>query len=75
MGGTSWLYLAGRPPEEIDLIKLQGDAPPRLTESIQHTIFKFGAIPLAIYGALGAVMWHNKRKQNTESSVGEDKNE
>jgi Fe-S-cluster-containing dehydrogenase component len=75
VGGTSWLYLTGRPPEEIDLLKLPGDAPPRLTENIQHTIFRYGAIPLAIYGALGAVMWHSNRRQNSEPADTEDKNE
>ncbi|NOR14152.1 MAG: 4Fe-4S dicluster domain-containing protein [Candidatus Aminicenantes bacterium] len=73
VGGTAWLYLAGRPTEEIDLLKLPGNAPPRLTENIQHTIFKFGAIPLVIYGALGAVMWHTNRKQNADQNVEEDK--
>ena len=74
MGGTAWLYLAGRSPDEIDLLELPGDAPPRLTENIQHTIFRYGAIPLAIYGALGAIMWHTNRKQDSEIEVEEDKN-
>ncbi len=75
VGGTSWLYLTGRSSEEIDLLKLPGDAPPRLTENIQHTIFRYGAIPLAIYGALGAIMWGTNRKQDAEQDVDEDKNE
>ncbi len=75
VGGTSWLYLAGRTPEEIDLIKLPGDAPPRLTENIQHTIFRYGAIPLAIYGALGAIMWHSNRKQAAGSEAEEVQND
>ncbi|MBM4373295.1 MAG: 4Fe-4S dicluster domain-containing protein, partial [Deltaproteobacteria bacterium] len=29
---------------------------PRLTERIQHGVFKFGFIPLALYGILGAAM-------------------
>ena len=71
MGGTSWLYLTGRPPEEIDLLKLPGEAPPRLTESIQHTIFRYGAIPLGIYGALGGIMWFNNRSRKEEEDTDE----
>jgi Fe-S-cluster-containing dehydrogenase component len=70
IGGTSWLYLTGRPLEEIGLLKLPETAGPRLTENIQHTIFRYGAIPFAIYGTLGAIMWFNHRKEklNKEQS-------
>ena len=62
VGGTSWLYLTGRPVEEIGLLKLPDTAPPHLTEEIQHGIFRFGAIPLAFYGVLSALMWYNHRQ-------------
>ena len=62
VGGTSWLYLAGRPHEELGLQKLPEAAPPRLTESIQHGIFNYGVIPLAFYGGLAGMMWIAKRK-------------
>jgi formate dehydrogenase iron-sulfur subunit len=71
MGGTSWLYLTGRPPEEIDLLKLPVKAPPRLTENIQHTIFRYGAIPLGIYGALGGIMWFTNRGRKAEEDTDE----
>jgi Fe-S-cluster-containing dehydrogenase component len=62
VGGTSWLYLVGRDLREIDLLDLPDLAPPRRTEAIQHTIFKYGAIPFFFYGILGMVMWHNRRR-------------
>jgi Fe-S-cluster-containing dehydrogenase component len=62
-GGTSWLYLVGRPHQEIDLLPMPGKSPAVLTESIQHGIFKYGLLPLTIYGALGAIMWRYKRKE------------
>lgn len=61
-GGTSWLYLSGRPAREIDLLKMPDRSPAILTESIQHGIFKYGIIPLAVYGFLGAWMWRNRKK-------------
>lgn len=57
VGGTSWLYLAGRPVKEIGLLDLPVTAPPRLTEEIQHGIFRYGMIPIAFYGLL-AYLWH-----------------
>jgi len=69
VGGTSWLYLMGRPQREIGLIKLPSSAPPRVTENIQHTIFKFGAIPIAVYGALGALMWRTSRLEQANHST------
>ena len=62
VGGTAWLYLVGRDPEEVGLLDLPDRPPPRLTEAIQHTIFKYGAIPFLFYGALGVAMWRERRK-------------
>jgi Fe-S-cluster-containing dehydrogenase component len=69
VGGTSWLYLFGRDKKEIGLLDLPHDAPPRLTEAIQHTIFKYGAIPFTVYGALGALMWHQRRRAVSEQEA------
>jgi len=75
VGGTSWLYLAGRPHEELDLPSLPENAPARLTESIQHGIFNYGAIPLAFYGGLSAVMWIANRKNRKLPLDEEDSDE
>lgn len=63
IGGTSWIYLSGRDFEEIGFKNLPNEAPPRLTESIQHSIFKYGAIPIAFYLFLGAIMLYKNRKE------------
>ncbi len=59
VGGTSWLYLAPKEYsfEELEFLKLDSKAPPRLTESIQHGVFNRFFPPLAWYGLLGAMMW------------------
>lgn len=67
VGGTSWLYLVGREHADIGLHNLPDNAPPRLTESIQHGIFRYGAAPIAVYGGLAALMWWNNRRSKQES--------
>jgi formate dehydrogenase iron-sulfur subunit len=75
VGGTSWLYMASVPFHTIGFPKLSPEAPPRLTEKIQHTLFRYFAAPIALFSALGAIMlftgfMKNGRKgkvmQNTE---------
>ncbi|MCK4658417.1 MAG: 4Fe-4S dicluster domain-containing protein [Phycisphaerae bacterium] len=68
VGGTSWLYLAPRdlPHEELGFLKLEATAPPRLTESIQHGVFKYFVPPVAWYGLLGAMMWITKPNPGQE---------
>ena len=66
VGGTSWLYLTGRPVVEIGMLKLPDAPPPRRTEAIQHGIFKYWVIPIAFYGLLSALMWFNQRRYPDE---------
>jgi len=62
VGGTSWLYLTGRPVREVGLLDLPDTPPPKLTEAIQHGIFEYGIIPVAFFGLLAGIMWRNHRK-------------
>ena len=57
IGGTSWLYLSPVPFEQVGFQPLGDKAPPALTETIQHSVFKFGLPPLMVYGVLGAAMF------------------
>ena len=64
-GGTRWLYLAAKPFEQLGFLKI-GDAPiPKLTESLQHGIFKYGIPPLLLYGLLGTAMAAFRDDANT----------
>jgi Fe-S-cluster-containing dehydrogenase component len=56
VGGTSWLYLSSEPFETVGFPKLGTEAPPRLTESIQHGLFQYFAAPIILYAALGGIM-------------------
>jgi len=56
-GGTSWLWISDTPFEQIGFHKVEAKSPPRLTEAIQHGVFKNFLPPLMWYGLLGAAMW------------------
>ena len=71
VGGTSWLYLSGVPFEKIGLLNLDSEAPPRLTEAIQHGVFKHFMPPVAWFGLLGMIMWLT-RKEPPDRAMSED---
>jgi formate dehydrogenase iron-sulfur subunit len=55
-GGTSWLYLAAKPFDEIGLPAMSAKPIAALTETIQHSVFKYGLPPILLFGLLGAAM-------------------
>lgn len=59
VGGTSWMYLSAVPFEKIGFLQVPRDAPPELTETIQHGVFspRLGLPPLLLYGVLGTTMY------------------
>jgi len=68
VGGTSWLYLASKPLERLGFPELGNYAPPRLTESIQHTIFQGLAGPIILFGILGGIMGLTNRRQKSKDN-------
>ena len=69
VGGTAWLYLTGRPVQEIGLLELPDTAPAQRTEAIQHGIFRYGMIPVAFYGLLAYLMWRNNPERSDEMPI------
>lgn len=63
VGGTSWMYLAGKEFEKLDFPKLGNDPAPGVSETIQHGIFAYFVPPVALYALLGGVMWINKNRK------------
>jgi len=71
VGGTSWLYVSHRPFEELGLPRLPEAAPPRLTESIQHGVFKNFFPPAALFTVLGTASWlFRPREENGGVAAG-----
>ena len=72
VGGTSWLYLASQPFKTIGFPELSHKAPPRLTETIQHSLFQYFAAPIILYSVLGGVMLATGFMKNGKKKI-EDK--
>ncbi len=66
VGGTSWLYLAGKDFQDFDFPKLGTKSAPDLSEAIQHGVFAYFVPPIALYAVLGGVMWITKNNKNSE---------
>lgn len=60
-GGTAWLYLSSVPFDQLAFPNLASTAPPRLTEAIQHGVFKHFVPPIALYVLLGIIMWLSRQ--------------
>jgi Fe-S-cluster-containing dehydrogenase component len=71
-GGTQVLYLshAGVPFTALGLPDLGAVPVPHLPESVQHLVYKGFVAPVALYTALAAVMWRNRRTERaTEEEI------
>ncbi len=75
VGGTSWLYLTGRPVQQVGLLVLPDTPPPQRTEAIQHGIFKYGIIPVAFYGLLAGMMRYNRRIPSKDNAHVEEEHD
>ena len=69
-GGTAWLYLSSVPFDQVGFKHFGHDAPPRLTEKIQHAEFKYFLPPLMWYGLLGAAMWLTRPGEKPAGGAG-----
>ena len=62
-GGTQCLYISNVPFEKLGFPALTDRSTPTLQRTIQHSIYKGFAAPMALYGLLGAVMLRNRRHE------------
>jgi Fe-S-cluster-containing dehydrogenase component len=61
-GGTQCLYISHVPFDKIGLPALTEESTPTLQRTIQESVYKGFAAPVALYGLLGAVMVRNRKK-------------
>ncbi len=70
VGGTSWMYVSGKPFEQLGLPNLPEESPPQTTEDIQHGIFKYFIPQVALFAVLGMIA---KLTGSSNSNEGESK--
>ena len=66
-GGTQCLYISHVPFENLGLPALGAESTPSLQRTIQHSIYKGFAAPIALYGLLGVVMLRNRKTGGVRS--------
>jgi Fe-S-cluster-containing dehydrogenase component len=66
-GGTQCLYLSHVPFEKLGLPVLGTESTPTLQRTIQESIYKGFAAPIALYGLLGFVMLRNRKKEGEQA--------
>jgi formate dehydrogenase iron-sulfur subunit len=66
VGGTSWMYLAGKDFNKLDFPALGSGPAPGVSEAIQHGIFAYFVPPVALYALLGGVMWITRQNPTEE---------
>ena len=66
-GGTQVLYLSHVPFEKVGFPALGEEPAPSLARSIQHGVYRGFIAPLALYAALGAVIYRNRRADDHPS--------
>ncbi len=63
IGGTSWMYIAGKSFDKLKMPPLGKETAPGISEAIQHGIFSYFVPPVALFALLGTLMWVNKHKR------------
>ncbi len=72
VGGTSWMYISGVPFEQVNLPALPETPSPKLSETIQHSLFSYLWSPIALFGILGAIMFKNRGDKDEADGKGGD---
>ncbi len=63
VGGTCWLYISDQPMEELGFPSVPKRPIPKLTETIQSTLFTYLWSPIVLFGVLSGIMAINKHKE------------
>ncbi len=70
VGGTSWLYITAVSFEKLNLPALPDKPSPKLSETIQHSLFSYLWSPVLLFGILGTVMAATNRKGDDTKNKG-----
>jgi len=72
-GGTSWLYISAIPFKKVNLPVLSNTPSPKLSETIQHSLFSYLWSPIALFGVIGAVMFKSNKTSDKSQDQSDNK--
>jgi Fe-S-cluster-containing dehydrogenase component len=67
IGGTTWMYIAGKKFDKLKMPPLSINPAPGTSESIQHGIFAYFVPPVTLYALLGTIMWITRRRKKEDA--------
>ncbi|MDD9301900.1 MAG: 4Fe-4S dicluster domain-containing protein [Desulfobacter sp.] len=70
VGGTSWLYISSVPFERVNLPALPDKPSPKLSETIQHSLFSYLWSPIALFSVLGVFMYKSNKAEEEPKNKG-----
>jgi Fe-S-cluster-containing dehydrogenase component len=66
LGGTQVLYVSHVPFEKLGFRFSDEQSVPHVQQTVQHGVYQGFALPIALYGLLGGVMFRNRKKHPDE---------
>lgn len=63
VGGTAWMYLSGVPFAKLGFLKLPHKPMPRLSETLQHSLFSYLWSPALLFTVLSVVLFKKGRHE------------
>jgi formate dehydrogenase beta subunit len=69
VGGSSWLYVSGVSFDQLKFQDLPSTPPPKLTETIQDSLFSYLWSPVALFAVLGGIMRLTHRHEGDTSTT------
>ena len=70
IGGTAWMYISSVSFDKLNFPKLPNKPIPKLSETIQHSLFSYLWSPILLFGLLGGVMYKSNKKNDIEQDKG-----
>jgi len=67
-GGTCWMYISGEPFAKLGFADVPEKPLPKLTETIQHSLFSYLWSPILLFGVLGGLMAYTHKKNNSQEN-------
>jgi len=68
VGGTAWLYISSVPFAKINFLKLPHKPLPKLSETLQHSLFSYLWSPIVLFTILSVVLFKRSKKDVLPSS-------